>query len=113
MGGKVGIFLLFVTFAAAAAVTGQHEVIVLAFGTGGPGLGSVYRSIPIWEMAVERLVKKENNTLSVTFMFAPARNCLLAVEKQADDLAMWYNLLERPGRTIVMISPGSDLGKNV
>ena len=92
-------------------VSYQHEVLILAFGAAAPGLGSMYRSIAVWEMAVEELGRKYSNSLNVCFVFVPARNCLPAVEKNNDILAKWYYQLEKPDRTIVMVNTGAEFGK--
>ncbi|OQV12320.1 hypothetical protein BV898_13431 [Hypsibius exemplaris] len=92
------------------------EVALVAYGSTAPyGLASLLRSIPLYQLAVEELNHRHANCPGVNFTFfmVPARNCLGMVMKDDDILAKWYYELRRPGRIVVFITVGTEVGCNV
>lgn len=95
------------------AIPSQVDVAIVVLGSDDPhfGIASLPFSEPTYEVAVGALRRQYNKTFSFTYVKTRARSCLSIVENSDDILAMWYYELQRPGRVIAFVLPGSEPGK--
>ena len=87
------------------------EVMIVAFGSSAPyGVASMAITGPTFEVAVEELGRKYNNSFNFSYTFPGAHSCLSVIKTEDDDLSKWYYRFQAPGRTVIFISPGTENG---